>query len=115
MTAHPETVTMVRKRLFARATEAFQSDPDLVASHLAAARHASGLDEPALAAWLGLPSVEALHGLALCRRPDPSSPAFVGDLQALARYTSCDAARLRQLLDQRSSPDRDRAEPLAGS
>jgi hypothetical protein len=98
MANEPEIPVTVRQRLFAHAAAAHRADSRVVASCLTDYCAAHRMDEATLAAWLGLPSVEALHGLALCARPNPTSPSFEGELTALAAYTGCDAARLRRLL-----------------
>jgi hypothetical protein len=60
-------------RLLTHAARCSESIPTTIGYTLAAHRRRTGLDDGALAAYLGCPA-EALPRLALCRRPDPSSP-----------------------------------------
>ena len=70
----------------------------LMARPLASYRDRHALDDAALARYLGC-SVSSLHGLALCRRPRPSTPTYLAEVQALAAYIGCVAARLRAVLE----------------
>ena len=80
-----------------RAAAALEGEPSVLASALAAYRHRHGLDETALAAWLGL-APERLPALALCHRPDPTAPQFAVVVAGIAQYVGCDTARLTALL-----------------
>lgn len=107
MAHESEAPIRARQQLFARAAAALANDLRLVAPCLAAYRSVHRLDEDELADWLGLASVEALHGLALCRRPVPAVVDIDTAVAALASYIGCDATRLRILvtLDTDQSPD----------
>ncbi len=85
--------------LLRRAAGAAARHPFLVAAALAAYRHRHALAEATLAAWLDCTVVQ-LHGLALCRRPRPTTPTFATEVQALAAFIGCDAARLAALLQE---------------
>ena len=80
-----------------RAAAALEGEPSVLASALAAYRHRHGLDEAALAAWLGL-APERLPALALCHRPDPAAPHCPEMVAGIAQYVGCDVARLTALL-----------------
>ena len=84
--------------LLARAARQATCHRFLMAQPLATYRDRHRLDDAQLAHYLGC-SVPALHGLALCRRPQPASPRYTDDLHALATYIGCDAARLRVVLE----------------
>ena len=92
--------------LIARAARALEGCPGVMASALAACRR-TGMTEADLAAWLGLPP-HRLPGLALCLRPDPSSPTFNDEVMALAGHVRCAAEPLRTLLVQVGPADRTR-------
>ncbi len=85
--------------LLRRAAHAAARHPFLVAPALTAYRHRHALDQATLAAWLGCAVVQ-LHGLALCRRPRPTTPTFATEVQALAAFIGCDATRLAALLQE---------------
>ena len=79
--------------ILARAVRHLAIDPQVVAAALTAYRARMGIGEAALAAWLGT-SVERLHGLALCARPDPADPRYTAEVEAIARYIGGDTNRL---------------------
>jgi hypothetical protein len=83
---------------FARAAGAVARDPAVVGWVIANYQARCAMTEERLAAWLGLAGVTALHQLALCTRPLPSTPSFDADVVALARYFDGDAAHFRELL-----------------
>ena len=83
--------------ILARGARHLAHDPRVIAAALTAHKARTGLDDTALAAWLGI-STERLHGLALCLRPDPCDPFYAAELDALARYIGCDANRLHAVL-----------------
>ena len=91
--------------IIVRAVRALADDPQVMAPALTAYGRRAGLDEPPLAAWLGLTPERLLH-LALCRRPDPASPTFAVDVTALAAYVGCLPEQLRTLLEQVAAPSR---------
>ena len=93
----------LRETILARGARHFAADRRVVAAALTAYGAHTGLDEAALAAWLGL-SVERLHGLALCTAPNLTSPHAADEVAVLARYVGCDADRLRNLLDAATPP-----------
>ncbi len=74
-----------------------EQDPFFMASALAAFRRLQGLDDHALADFLRCPA-EMLPHLALCRRPDPTSPRFRSDVTQIATYTRADPDQLVRLL-----------------
>jgi hypothetical protein len=86
-----------RPRLLWRAMRALATEPGLMAGALIAARRRGALTDAELAAHLAL-SPERLPVLALCRRPDPTTPDFSERVEALARFVGCDPVRLRDLL-----------------
>ena len=94
----PSSVGARKAAFFARAAGAVAHDPLVAGSAIAAYRAQHAITEERLAAWLGLAGVTALHQLALCTRPLPSTPSFDADVVALARYFGGDGARLRELL-----------------
>jgi hypothetical protein len=83
--------------LIRRVAVAFEADPSRMAAALAAYRAQTGMDEAALAAWLGMDR-DHLHGLALCPRPAHASPPRAADVAALAAFIGCDRDRLGELL-----------------
>jgi hypothetical protein len=68
-----------------------------LASALAAYQELHGMDDNALAAYLGCPP-DRLSRLALCRRPDPGSTGFRNDTQRVAAYAGANPLRLGTLL-----------------
>ena len=82
-----------RERLAQRA----EVQPFFMADALASFRALEGLDDAALAAWLGCP-LEALPHIALCRRPDPASPRFRAEVEQIAAHTGAGALALVRLL-----------------
>jgi hypothetical protein len=80
-----------------RAVVAFAADPSRMAAALVAYRAQTGMDEVALAAWLGM-DVDRLHTLALCPRPAHASPPRAADVAALAAFVGCERDRLTELL-----------------
>jgi len=90
--------------ILSRAARELAQNPQVIAAALARHQAQQGLDDAALAAWLGV-SVARLHGLALCRRRarhDPLSPAEVA---AIARYIGWDPPRLHTILAAYRPPD----------
>ena len=83
--------------LLRRAAVAYEADPSRMAAALAAFRTQTGVDDVALAAWLGM-DVDRLHGLALCPRPAHASPPRASDVAALAAFVGCNRDRLSELL-----------------
>jgi len=74
-------------------------DPRYMACALAAYREQEGMSEEELADELNtLP--ELVVRLALCKRPQPSSPNFAGEVRELANYTLANPARLAGILRQ---------------
>jgi hypothetical protein len=80
-----------------RAAVAFEGDPGRMAAALAAYRTQTGMDEAALAAWLGV-DLDRLHGLALCARPARASSPRPEEIVPLAAFVGCDPDRLAALL-----------------
>src|SRR5579884_606427 len=76
-----------------------EGHPGFIGYALAAYRRHYGLDDAALAAWLGI-SPRQLAYLALYRRPDPLDPAFEAVVERIAAATGCRAERLAALLRQ---------------
>ncbi len=74
-----------------------EQDAAFMASALAAFRRLQRLDDRALAEFLHCP-VEMLPHLALCRRPDPTSPRFQADVTQIATYVRADPDQLVRLL-----------------
>lgn len=74
-----------------------EQDAAFMASALAAFRRLQGLDDRALAEFLRCP-VEMLPHLALCRRPDPTSPRFQTDVTQIATHARADPDQLVRLL-----------------
>src|SRR3712207_2038561 len=91
-----------RSEVVRRAALALEGNPYVLASTLAMYRRQHGLDETALAAWLGL-SPEQLLALALCRRPDPADPRFPARLASLAEHVGCGVGTLAALLTETSA------------
>ena len=85
------------ENILARAARQLVDDPHVIAAALATHQAREEVEEAAVADWLGI-SVERLHGLALCTRPDPHDPFYVAEVDAIARYIGCDANRLHAIL-----------------
>jgi hypothetical protein len=85
----------VEARLAARLETRLAADPAFLAWALARFRAAEGLDQAALAAWLGV-APDRLPRLALCLRP--RAEAFGADCDDLAARFGADPARLADLL-----------------
>ena len=85
------------ENILTRAARHLADDPHVIASALTAHQARSGMEEADLAGWLGI-SVERLHGLALCARPDPRGVLYAAEVDGIARYIGCDANRLHAIL-----------------
>lgn len=94
----PPRLTLVTD-LAARAARRSHTNPWVIAWALARYRRRHGLDEAALAAWLGLPEVQLVQ-LALCGRPELRSPRFAAQVARIASATGCNAERLAALLTE---------------
>jgi hypothetical protein len=104
----------VSSPLLARAADALTRCSNVCASALAAYRAAHNMTEAELAAWLGLANVTALHGLALCTRPDAGGATYAADVRRIAAALGCAHERLLSLLtDIASPPVADGREPRA--
>lgn len=68
-----------------------------VAADLATYRAMQEMSEQELARFLSCP-VETLADLALCSRPDPSTPNFKTQVRRIASFVGCDDVRLATLL-----------------
>ena len=71
------------ENILARAARHLVDDPHLIAAALATHQAREEVDEAAVADWLGI-SVERLHGLALCTRPDPHDLIYAAQVDAIA-------------------------------
>jgi hypothetical protein len=80
-----------------RAARRMEGDVFYMASALAAYRAIEGLDDESLAARLSC-DVDDLPSLALCRRPDPTSPRFQAEVQRIADYAGVQPLALVRLL-----------------
>lgn len=85
--------------LLLRAIRSLESDPDVIASALAAYRRRHALGDDAIAAWLGC-DVTDVPRLALCRRPDRAGAGFAEMVARIAAFVPCDRERLRTLLEE---------------
>lgn len=83
--------------LLSRAVRWAGSAPQCVGWSLAAYQREHGLDDAAVAAWLGCPLWQ-LPRLALCSRPVVGSQTFCAEVERLAQYVSCDPNRLASLI-----------------
>jgi hypothetical protein len=90
--------------LLRRAARRVVPDPFFMAGALDAYRALEGLDEPALAQRLGCPP-DALVHLALCRRPDPTTPRFRADVERIAAHVGANPLALVRLLRAVSASD----------
>ncbi len=84
-------------RLLRQTALAAEQDAFYIAHALASYRERLGYDQAGLAQWLGV-GPNQLAALAIRPRPDPSSPTFADDVQALADRYSADPGRLAEAL-----------------
>jgi hypothetical protein len=83
--------------LLAHAARRARDQEGFLAGALAAYQEANGMDDAALAAFLGC-APEALPRLALCRRPAPDPARFRAGIQEIAAYTGAAIGPLARLL-----------------
>jgi hypothetical protein len=97
-----------------RAVERAGRLPFFVAGALRAYQTGHGLCDAELARFLGCP-LEALPGLALCRRPDTEGEGFRAEVERIAAYAGADPFRLAQLFcDVATAEALSGARPAAG-
>lgn len=87
----------VRDQLLVRAAERAAANPFFMASALTVYQVEHGLDDAALAAWLGC-GVEQLPRLRLCRHPDADPGRFRAGVEQIAAYAGVSPFRLAALL-----------------
>ena len=68
-----------------------------LANYLAQYQALQNMADAQLADFLGC-TEEKLRELALCRRPDPSAPAFKTEVELIATYAGVKSARLAELI-----------------
>lgn len=83
--------------LLRRAANRASSMPFFFATVLTAFSAERGMDDDALASWLGCPR-DQIHRLALCRRPDCDSMTFRHDVEHVASYVGANAVRLAEMV-----------------
>lgn len=76
-----------------------QNDPAFMAHVLAAYQKQERLSDEALAAQLKSTPAMVVR-LALCKRPEASSPKFADQVRQIATYTGLDAAQLAPIIRQ---------------
>lgn len=74
------------------ATQAF-----FLANYLAQYQALQHMEDAQLADFLGC-TEEKLRDLALCRRPDPSTPGFKAEVELIATYAGLKSTRLAELI-----------------
>lgn len=87
-----------------RALKRAAADPFFLGSALEAYRSLNGLDDTALADYLGCSTGDTIR-LAFCRRPVTDAMTFRREVEQIAAYASARAERLGQLLREVESID----------
>lgn len=82
-----ETMAENELRILQSLMERVKEDSGFMAYALDIYRRQQGLDENGLVAQLNT-TLESIVRLALCKKPDPSSPKFAEQLQQIANYTA---------------------------